>query len=255
MQDLSGKTILVTGASKGIGASIVETLGDTGAYVIAHFGSDRAGVDAATSSIPEDRCLKISANLNDSCEVDRLWNEAVEWRGQIDVFVNNAAVMRVSGGIDADDAAWDSVWKEALDVNVLAPARLMRNAVRHYSETGGGIIISMSSWSAQRGAGNSDLIAYSASKAAVMAATKTIARHYSKDNVLVYMIAPGVVRTQMSVDFAEATCGEEAVTATLAMGEWIPPSDIANLVAFLSTGECRHLSGATLDVNGASYVR
>ena len=99
------------------------------------------------------------------------------------------------------------------------------------------------------------MLAYATSKAAVMATTKTIARHYSKDNILVYIIAPGVVRTRMSEDFAASVGGEEAVTAGLAMGEWVPPSDLANLVAFLSTGTCRHLSGATLDVNGATYIR
>ncbi len=255
MQDLTGKTIFVTGASKGIGASIATTLGKSGAYVIAHYGSDRAGVEKATADIPEDRCILISADLEKTSEVDRLWREVLDWRGSIDVFVNNAAVMRVSGGIDADDDAWDSVWKEALAVNVLAPARLMRNAVRHYRETGGGVIITMSSWAAQRGTGSPDLLAYAASKAAVLAATKTIARHYSKENILVYSIAPGVVRTRMSEDFAAAMGGEDVVTASLAMAEWVPPTDLANLVAFLSTGECRHLSGATLDVNGATYLR
>jgi NAD(P)-dependent dehydrogenase (short-subunit alcohol dehydrogenase family) len=255
MPDLSGKTIFVTGSSKGIGATIAANLGEAGAHVIAHYGSDRKGAEDATAGIPGDRRKLIAADLGESSEVDRLWREALDWRGGIDVFVNNAAVMKVSGGIDSDDAAWDSVWDEALKVNVLAPARLMRNAVRLYREKGGGTIITISSWVAQRGSGSPDLLAYSASKAAVMAATKTIARHYSKDNILVYIIAPGVVRTRMSEDFAASAGGEEAVTAGLAMGEWVPPSDLANLVAFLSTGTCRHLSGATLDVNGATYIR
>ena len=96
---------------------------------------------------------------------------------------------------------------------------------------------------------------YSASKAALLAATKAIARNYASQNILAYSIAPGVVRTQMSEEFAKATVGEDAVTASLAMKEWVPPSDLASLAAFLSTGVCRHLTGATLDVNGASYIR
>jgi NAD(P)-dependent dehydrogenase (short-subunit alcohol dehydrogenase family) len=255
MHDLSGKTILVTGASKGIGAAIVTALGEAGAQVIAHYGSDRAGVEEATANIPEDRRHLIAADLGETAGVERLWREALAWRGGIDVFVNNAAVMRVNGGIDADDETWDAVWNEAMKVNVLAPARLMRNAVRHYLENGGGAIITMSSWVAQRGPGSPAMLAYAASKAAVMATTKTIARHYGKHNILAYSIAPGVVRTRMSEDFAASTIGEEAVTAGLAMGEWVPPSDLANLVTFLSTGACRHLNGATLDVNGATYIR
>ena len=88
-----------------------------------------------------------------------------------------------------------------------------------------------------------------------MASTKTIARAYAKENILAYIIAPGVVRTRLSENFAATQGGEAAVTASLAMGEWVPPGDIAELVAFLATGRCRHLSGATLDINGASYVR
>ena len=177
------------------------------------------------------------------------------WRGQIDVLVNNAAVMRIAGGIDSGDPEWDEVWDEALRVNVLAPTRLMRHAVRHYVEHGGGVLVTVSSWVAQRGSGNPSLLAYSASKGAVLAATKTIARHYASRGVLAYSIAPGVVRTRLSEQSAAATGGEEAITATLAMGEWVPPGEIADLIAWLATGTCRHLTGATLDVNGASYLR
>ena len=88
-----------------------------------------------------------------------------------------------------------------------------------------------------------------------MAATKTVARAYAKENILAYIVAPGVVRTRLSETFAATQGGEAAVTASLAMGEWVPPGDIASLVTFLATGSCRHLSGATLDVNGASYIR
>jgi NAD(P)-dependent dehydrogenase (short-subunit alcohol dehydrogenase family) len=117
------------------------------------------------------------------------------------------------------------------------------------------VLVTISSWAAQRGVTNPRMIAYAASKAAVKAAAQTIARGYAKENILSYIVAPGVVRTRMSEDFAALQGGEDKVTATLAMGEWVPPADVAELVAFLATGRVRHLSGATLDVNGASYVR
>jgi NAD(P)-dependent dehydrogenase (short-subunit alcohol dehydrogenase family) len=98
-------------------------------------------------------------------------------------------------------------------------------------------------------------MAYAASKAAIKAATQTIARGYAKENILAYVVAPGVVHTQMSETFAATQGGVQNVNAGLAMGEWVPPSDIADLVTFLASGRCRHLTGATLDVNGASYVR
>lgn len=255
MPTLTDKTILVTGASKGIGAAIVRALGAEGANVIAHYGHDRAGAEASTADIPAGRKHLLAADLADIGAVDRLWREAQAWRGRVDVLVNNAAVMRIAGGIDDTEARWDEVWDEALAVNVLAPVRLMRHAVRHYRETGGGILVTLSSWAAQRGPGNPALIAYASSKAAVLTATKTIARHHAKENILAYIVAPGVVRTQLSVDAAAAVGGEAVVTAGLAMGEWIPPEDLGALVAFLASGKCRHLTGATLDVNGASYLR
>jgi 3-oxoacyl-[acyl-carrier protein] reductase len=255
MFDLTGKTILVTGTSKGIGAAIVVALGRQGADVIAHYGKDRKGAEAATAGIDKQRLKLIGADLARPGEADRLWAEALAWKGRIHVLVNNAAIMAFKGGFDDPQDVWEKTWADTLQINVRAPADLMRGAVRHYREAGGGVLITISSWNAQRGSTNPVTIAYAASKAAVMAATKTVARAYAKENILAYIVAPGVVRTRLSENFAATQGGEGAVTASLAMGEWVPPSDVASLVTFLATGNCRHLSGATLDVNGASYIR
>jgi len=255
MTDLTGKVVLLTGASKGIGAEMAAAIGNAGAHLIAHYGGDRAGVEAATSALPKDKVKAIGADLKDKEAVDRLWAESLAWRGRVDVVINNAAVMRIGGGIEDDADAWDEVWDEALKVNVLAPVRLMRNAVRHYLQVGGGILITVSSWAAQRGPGNPALLAYASSKGAVLSASKTIARNYASKGVLAYVIAPGVVRTRLSEQAAAATGGEAGVTAGLAMGEWVPPAELGSLAVFLASGACRHLSGATLDVNGASYIR
>jgi NAD(P)-dependent dehydrogenase (short-subunit alcohol dehydrogenase family) len=252
---LEGKTILVTGASKGIGAAIASALGRDGAHVIAHYGADERGARAATAAIPADRVRLAAADLAAPGAAARLWHEALAWRNRIDVLVNNAAMMAWEGGIDDSDETWDRGWAATMQVNVKAPADLLRQAVRHFRDNGGGIAITISSWNAQRGSTNPATIAYAASKAAIMAATKTVARGYAKQNILAYVVAPGVVRTRMSESFAATQGGEAPVTATLAMGEWVPPSDIGELVAFLATGRCRHLTGATLDVNGATYVR
>ena len=255
MLDLSDKTILVTGASKGIGAAIIAALGREGAHVIGHYGSDEAGARAATAGIAAERVRLIAGDLAKPGEAARIWRDALAWRGRIDVLVNNAAMMAYEGGIEDTDEVWERIWAETLQVNVKAPADLLRGAVRHFRKSGGGTIITISSWNAQRGSTNPVTIAYAASKAAVMAATKTIARGYAKENILAYIVAPGVVRTRLSENFAATQGGEQVVTASLAMGEWVPPGDIAELVAFLATGRCRHLTGATLDVNGATYVR
>jgi NAD(P)-dependent dehydrogenase (short-subunit alcohol dehydrogenase family) len=115
--------------------------------------------------------------------------------------------------------------------------------------------VTISSWVAQRGPGSTSFAAYAASKAAVKALTQTVARHYGKQGVLAYAIAPGVVRTRLSEQAAELFGGEEVVKAGLAMGEMVPPSEVAELVVYLADGHARHLTGSTLDVNGATYVR
>jgi NAD(P)-dependent dehydrogenase (short-subunit alcohol dehydrogenase family) len=253
-EDLTGRTVLLTGASKGIGAATARALGEAGAHVVAHFGSDEEGARRAVASIPAERKLVVQADLADPGGARRLWEAAVGWRGRVDVLVNNAAVMEETP-LSATDAEWRRGWERTLEVNVLAPASLTRDAVRHFLEQGGGVVITMSSWVAQRAPANEALIAYAASKAALKALTQTVARHHARNRIFAYVVTPGVVRTRLSELAAARTGGEEAVTATLAMGEWVPPEELGALIAFLASGRVRHLTGATLDVNGASYVR
>ncbi len=163
--------------------------------------------------------------------------------------------MLETASIDADDETWDAVWKETLQVNLLASAWLLRDAVRHFRENGGGVIVSMSSWAAQRGSGNPGAFAYGASKAAIKSLTQSIARTFARDKVLAYVIAPGLVHTQMAEVFVNSQGGQEKIFQGLAMGEWAEPQELGDLVAFLASGKARYLSGATLDFNGASYIR
>jgi len=255
MPDLSEKTVLVTGSSRGIGAATVKSLGEAGAHVVAHYNSDRAGAAAATEAISDSKKILVEADFAHLDQVEALWESALRWRGSIDVLVNNAAVMSWDGGFEQPLDAWDAVWEKTLSINVLAQARLLRRAVNHFKENNGGTIITLSSWSAQKGATNPDAIAYGASKAALHTATQTIARAFAKDGILAYIIAPGVVRTRLSEQFAATQGGEENITQTLAMGEWVPPEEVGDLITYLARGRIRHLSGATLDINGASYIR
>lgn len=256
MTQLAGKTVLVTGASKGIGAATAAAMVKAGATVLAHYGSDRDGAMAALDGAAQDQAHLIQADLSNMAQVDALWQQALAVTGRVDVLVNNAGIMRQSGGITDPIEEWEKVWDEALTVNVQAPARLMRQAVRSWLDAGRpGAVIGIGSWVTTRGSSNPGAIAYAASKAAIAAATKTVARAYAAQGILAYVIAPGVVRTQMSENSAARTGGEAAVTATLPMGEWVPPAEIADLAVYLAGGTARHLTGSTIDINGAAYIR
>lgn len=252
---LSGKTILVTGASKGIGAAIARRLGADNAFVIAHYARDRAGAEEALAQVPDDRRAFISADLGEAGAAATLFQEALKIAPRIDGLVNNAATMIFDGGIEDDQDAWDAVWERTFAVNVFGASGLLREAVRHMKAQGGGSIVGLSSWAAHKGVTNPRSIAYAASKAAIKAAYQTVATGYARDNIQTYVIAPGVVDTAMSRDFAETQGGRKVVEDRLVMGEWVPPEEIAALTAFCLSGEARHLSGATLDINGASYIR
>ncbi len=254
MGDLSAKTILLTGASRGIGAATARALGTAGARLVAHYGSYREGAEEAVASIPPGERLLVQADLSQPGAARALWREAVSWRGRVDVLVANAATMPTTAFEGADEE-WDDGWRRALHVNVLEPASLIREAVIHFREHGGGTVITLSSWAAQRGSAISDLNAYAASKAAIANLTQTVARTYARDGVLAHVVAPGIVRTRLSEASAAARGGFDAVNAALAMGEMVPPEEVAALIAFLATGRCRHLTGATIDVNGASNIR
>ena len=257
MSSLAGKTVIVTGASKGIGAATAHAVIKAGARLIAHYGNDRAGAEKATSFARDGQVTLLKSDFSNMDAVDAFWSQALKAAdGYIDVLVNNAGIMHQIGGIEDPIEDWEEAWSHSIAVNVKAPARLLRHAVRSWLQAEKtGSIISIGSWVTTRGTSNPGAIAYAASKAAIAAATKTVARNYANRGILAFVIAPGVVRTQMSIDSAAKTGGEQAVTATLPMGEWIPPSEIADTVVFLAEGRARHLTGATIDLNGAAYIR
>ena len=257
MASRTGKTVIVTGASKGIGAAIASAMVAAGARVIAHFGSDRAGVDAAVAAGKVRQVSVLQADFAHADEVDRFWEQAFSFAdGRIDVLVNNAGVMCQSGGISDPMQEWDRVWAEAMAINVHAPARLMRHAVRSWLAAGeAGSIIGIGSWVSTRGTANPGAMAQSAPKVTIAAGTKAVGRNYAAEGILADVIGPGVVRTRMAEERAAKTGGEAAVTAALPMGEWVPPAEIAELAVFLAEGRARHMTGATIDINGAAYIR
>jgi NAD(P)-dependent dehydrogenase (short-subunit alcohol dehydrogenase family) len=253
--ELEGRIVLLTGASGGIGSVTARALGARGAAVVAHYCANRDGAEAAVADVPADRRLVLHADLREAGSARALFAEALAWRGRIDAVVVNAATL-LETPFDGSDEQWDENWEATLRVNVLEPVSLMREAVRHFLDAGGGgTIVALSSWAAERGSAIARLSAYAASKAAVRNVAQTIAHNHAKDGILVYVLAPGIVHTPMSEISAVARGGIDAVNAALAMGEMVPPEEVAELIAFLAAGRARHLSGATIDVNGATYIR
>ena len=252
MIDLSGKVILVTGGSRGIGAAIVRALAGAGGDVVVHYGRSRERAEAVADEIGRDRCRLAAADLGDESAVPALWRDAVAWKGRIDVLVNNAGIY-VPAGVDADFETWCDVWARTLRVNLVAAAHLCREAIRHFRERGGGTIVNVASRAAFRGDAP-DYTHYAASKAGMVALTRTIARGFAADNILAFAVAPGFVRTEMAREFVRQH-GDDSVVREIPLGDIAPPEDVANVVAFLASGLARHATGTTVDVNGASYVR
>lgn len=253
-EDLSGKTVLLTGASGGIGAATARVLIDRGARVLAHYSSDVDSVQRLVAEVGGERCVPLRADLSRPGSGRALWHAALARGERVDTLVLNAAVMPALP-IDGDDRDWDAGWELTMRVNVIEPASLAREAVRHFAVRGGGTLVAMSSWSGQQGSAIPDLSAYAASKAAIRAFAQTIARNHAREGVLAFVVAPGLVRTPLTEVSVAHRGGIDRVNEMLSMGEMVEPEEVGRLVAFLASGSVRHLTGATLDLNGATYVR
>ena len=185
--------------------------------------------------LPDTRKRIVQADLSEPGSARTLLAARARGAPRIDAVVVNAAISRETP-FDGADEAWDEGWDEVLRVNVLEPASLIREAVAHFRENGGGVVITLSSWAAQQGSAIATLPAYAASKAAIKAVTQTVARNYAKEGVLAYVVAPGIVRTRMSEISAVARGGIDKVNAILALGEMVPAEEVGELIAFLAAG-------------------
>lgn len=245
MTYLKDKTILVTGASRGIGAATAKICAAAGAKVLPH----ASGLsDAAASLGSEIGADFLFEDLSVPSAGGRLFAKALEAHGQIDGVVNNAGVYLASP-LTGDD--WESGWAKTLAVNVYAPADICRAAISHFRQQGGGAVVNIASRAGHRGDGG-DHAAYAASKGAVLAMTKTWARALAGEGMRFYAIAPGWVETRMAPEDIKKRA--EAVS-DIPLGRVAQPEEVGELAAFLLSDACPSAVGATFDINGASYVR
>ena len=253
MIDLSGKTVLVTGGSRGIGAGIVETLLAANAQVIIHFNASEEQARQLATGAHADRCHLVQADLYTPEAPLALWKKALDWCGKIDVLVNNAAV-RLACGFDESFEALDKAWNNSMRVNAIAPAHLCRLATQHWKQnkTDNGIIINLSSRPAYRG----DKPHYyhdGASKAALSSLSYGLARFCAEDGVSVFTVVPGIILTEQ-VQGYEEHYGLASALEEIPLKRFGKPADIAGIVAFLASGDAGYATGSTIDVNGASYI-
>ncbi len=246
--DLSGKTILVTGASRGIGKGIAKGLANAGARVAVHYNKSTEVAEQLADKIGNG-AKAFQANLQHPEACKQLFENVIEEFGRIDVLVNNAGIFFNS---PLESTSWLDDWNMTMDVNLRATGILSRLAILHFLNNKRGRIINISSRAAFRG-DNPEHLAYAASKAGMVALTKSIARGYGKDGICSFLIAPGWVKTDMNKETIERF-GEESITKDLALNILTKPKDIAPMVVFLASGLADHATGTTIDINAGSYV-
>lgn len=245
-EPLAGKRVLVTGASKGIGAAIARSVHRDGAEVAIHFNSDSAGAGTVAAELGN-RVHLVAGDLMQPGSAEAVWSDAKAALTDIDVLVNNAGAWLASPIEPVQE--WTAGWSANLQLNLVSAADLCRCALTDFPRLGGGAIINVTSRSAHRG-DDADHLAYGAAKGGLLSLTKGIARGYGHQGILAYAISPGWVETGLS-----AGAIAEDVLAGLPLHEVTPPEDVAELVAFLASGRSRHLTGSTIDITGADYVR
>lgn len=251
MAHLAGQTVLVTGATGGIGAAITRQLAAEGARVIIHYSRNGAGADALLRKINGEGWA-VAADLTAADGAATLWTQAVAVAGTIHVIVNNAGI-RTEIPLSASDEDWHRAWEREFRVNVFAAADLCRCAIPHFKAQGGGRVVNIASRAGQRGYA-ANALPYGASKAALINLGKSIATSFGRDGITAVNIAPGWVATDMAEEFV-TKFGKAAAVADIPIGEMAETREIAELVAFVLRPGQHSLNGATLDVNGGSYIR
>jgi len=248
--NLSNTSVLVTGASRGIGAAVALAMGKAGARVAIHYRDQRQRADALAAKIGASAEV-FQADLSDIDECAALWRAVATRFGRIDTLVNNAGIA-ISSPLDLASEDWVTGWDTTMAVNLRAPAILSRLAIAHFTEKGGGRIINISSRAAFRG-DQPAYLAYAASKGGLVALTRSIARGFGKAGILAFNVAPGFTRTEMAQDFLDQY-GEDYATNDIALERLTEPDDIAPFIVFLASGIGDHSTGCTIDINAASYV-
>ena len=245
-----GRAVLVTGASRGIGAAVARAFAASGDRVGLHYGSRREAAIQVRTTLAGDGHVVAGADLADPEAVRRMVEEVAAALGGIDVLVNNAGVYEPHAAAETTYEEWQEAWQHTLGVNLLGAANVTWCALRHMGA--GGRIVNVSSRGAFRGEPNHP--AYGASKAGLIAFGQSLARALGERRISVTAVAPGFVETDMAADELKGESGDRR-RAESPLGRVATAEEIAAAVQYLASPEAELASGAVLDVNGASYLR
>jgi len=246
------RSVLVTGASRGIGRAIAETFAAAGDRVAIHHRSSPELAADLVARLPGDGHTVVQAELADPDEVRRMVDAAANQLGGLDVLVNNAANFIDHPIAEVSYEQWQSAWQETIGVNLTGTANVTWCAVQHMIAGGGGAIVNVSSRGAFRGEPSQP--AYGASKAGLNALGQSLAIALAPHNITVAAVAPGFVDTDMASSKLAGPRGD-AIRAQSPFGRVARPDEIAAAVLYLASPEAVWATGSILDLNGASYLR
>ena len=249
---LQGKTVFVTGASRGAGAGIARQVANAGARVVLGYARNEEAARKMAGELGAQAAGLVQADFAEPGAAAPAYERACEIAaGPIHGLVLNHGVFEAASVHDTGEA-WALNWRRTLQINLQSAADLARLFARDRVDSGvEGAIVAIASRAANRG-DDPDHPAYAASKAGLIATMKTLARAYSGRGLLAYSLAPGWIDTEMA---PQEPAARKAALAEVPLGDMASPDELGALCAFLLSGACRSATGSVIDVNGASHVR
>lgn len=247
---MSEKRVLVTGSSRGIGRAVALRLAADGWAVALHFAQRKEAAEQVVRELGDKAAGVYEADLGDIKQARGLVDRVLK-DGGLDAVVNNAGVYVTLDFAESRSASFDAAFNRCMTVNFEAPAWIIRAACQHFKKQGGGKIVNVCSRVGHRGEAGAAF--YSASKAALLNLTRALAVEHAEANIQHTAIAPGWVDTAMARDGMNERLSD--ILKTIPLGRMATPEDCAGAVAFLLSKDGDYLSGITIDINGASYIR
>jgi len=244
MSDLKDKNIIVTGATGGIGNSIIKKLSEAGANILAS-GTRIEKLEELKKNFEKIKILKFDISQNDKIE-EFIENATKELGGSLDCIVNNAGITQDNLAIRMSLEEWQKV----IDINLTSTFLMSKFAIKKMLKNKSGKIVNITSVVGHTG--NLGQANYTASKAGIIAMSKSLAIEYAKKNINVNCISPGFIKTAMTDKIDEKF--KEVIISKIPSARLGEPDDIANVVLFLSSNQSSYINGETLHVNGGMYM-